>query len=325
MTTDEIRVMTFNLEHDGGPNNSDGTPPRQWTEAHKEIARHQPDILARQEMTASQSRPGDPRHEVAAADRRFAAAQRALGMKGFRAPKGLGRNPTGAFVREQTFTAAQVPHRLVWRTPPTTLTLALPELPHIPITLWSVHLAFHSRTQRQLEADNVSTALDKAKLHRDHPAGGVLVLGDMNSYAVPLGEEVPPVNWTNVTDLAHRHHRAIQQDDGTWASCVHMDTTMHNIGMHDAARWAAIRLHTPSALGPTAGKPDQGGPSRLDRVYADPWTIQSITGVKVIDMTGVSDHNAVLVTISRAKLVEALQRQTAPLAPWELINEAASM
>ncbi|MET8830193.1 endonuclease/exonuclease/phosphatase family protein [Streptomyces sp. NPDC004610] len=319
-----LTLMSFNLDHDGGEPEDDGTPPEAWRAAHEEIARHRPDVLARQELTHSQSRPGDSPHAVAAADQRFSATQRVLGMKGFRAPMGLGRNPTGAFVREETLTATHVPHRLHWRTPPTTLTLTLPELPHIPITLWSVHLAFNSRHQRYLEADNASTLVDRLKLHHDRPpTGAAWIVGDMNSYPVPDGETVPPIDWSTVSDRAHRHHRAAQPDDGTWESCTHMDRTMHDMGMQDAARWVAHRLGTPSALSPTAGRPDQGGPARIDRAYLDPWTVQAVEHVEVIDMTGISDHHAVLVTLSRDKLIETLHRRTthpAHLTPGEPIS-----
>ncbi|MFI2209633.1 hypothetical protein [Streptomyces sp. NPDC020141] len=62
--------------------------PERWLRAHQEIlAPRRPDLLARTEMTYSQTRPGAAPEKVAAADRRLRTAEGILGMRGFRAPK----------------------------------------------------------------------------------------------------------------------------------------------------------------------------------------------------------------------------------------------
>ncbi|MFI0219794.1 hypothetical protein [Streptomyces lydicus] len=91
--------------------------------------------------------------------------------------------------------------------------------------------------------------------------------------------------------------------------------------MHDPARFAARRHGKPEALGATAGHRavGQGGGRRIDRGYTDAWTVQAVQDVNVIDMTGLSDHHALEVILSRRALVEALRRTFDPLTVGELV------
>ncbi|MFD7552237.1 endonuclease/exonuclease/phosphatase family protein [Streptomyces sp. NPDC059816] len=323
-TPADTTLIVMNLEHDGGPEPAPGVLPERWLRAHQEILKpRQPDLLVSTEMTYSQYRPGAEPGVVAAADRRFRTAQEILGMRGFRAPMGHGRNPTGAFVRDSVFTVVGQHEHPGYRTPPTNLVLELDGVPGVPIMAMGVHLSHCSRYQRRLEADQLTTLADKLKLHRPHhPARAAWILGDLNEYPVPTGELVEPIDWTTVKDVTHRRHRAEPQSDGTWRSATYVDEVLHECGLHDPARWAARRLGQEAALAGTAGyaDPDQGGLRRIDRVYMDPWTVQAVTGVEVIDMTGISDHHALQITLSRAKLVEALRRRISPLDRWELVK-----
>lgn len=125
-----FKVMTFNIEHDGGDNNADGTPPEKWLAAHDMLVSRRPDILFRQEMTYSAQNNRE----------RLNHAIRLLGgdagdVRGWVSPVGQGRNPTGLFVRTSTFPILQeYDHPRVWRTPPTNVLAHLAEVPERPIT-----------------------------------------------------------------------------------------------------------------------------------------------------------------------------------------------
>lgn len=324
-TLPDVTLIAMNLEHDGGPEPTPGVLPERWLRAMREVLEpRNPDLLVSTEMTYSQARPGAAPEVVAAADRRFRTAQEILGMTGFRAPMGDGRNPTGAYVRDSVFkVVARHEHPSGFRTPPTNLVLELDGCPGVPIMTMGVHLSHCSLRGRRMEADRLTTLADKLKIHRPgHPARAAWILGDFNEYPVPQGELVEPIDWTAVADVTHRRHRAELLPDGSWRSATYADELLHDCGLHDPARWAARRLGQQEALAGTAGvaDPDQGGIRRIDRAYMDPWTIQAVTGVEVIDMTGLSDHHALRITLDRAKLIKALRRQISPLDRWELVK-----
>ncbi|WP_416976961.1 endonuclease/exonuclease/phosphatase family protein [Streptomyces sp. T028] len=325
-----VRLVLMNLEHDGGPEETQGVLPARWRQAYEDVlAPLEPDWLGMTELTYSQTRPTATAAEKAAADRRWQAAQDTLGMRGFRAEMGQGRNPTGLFVREPAFTIGpQHHHPKVFRTPPANVVLRLPEVPEVPIITAAFHSSYCNPRVREAEAYELSSLVDKVKAHHitDHARlqAACWLFGDCNEYPVPIGEQVPEIDWTSpeITDVVHRRHRAIKQPDGTWKSCTSLDELMLDIGMHDPARFAARHLGQPGALAATAGhtRPEQGGERRIDRGAMDGWTVQSVVSVEVLDMQrrGLSDHNALVVDLSRRKLVEALRRRHAPLAAWSL-------
>jgi len=339
-----VRLGYLNLEHDGGPEERFGVLPGRWTQAHHEIlAPRQFDWLGRGELTYSQVQPPQPdaseeeldEHEKAklAADRRFKATQQILGMRGFRSLTGQGRNPTGMFVRESTFEVASRHAQLkVWRTPPTNVILRLrgEDAPATPIVTVSWHGSFCSPKNRELEADELSSLVDKvqAKYGSDpgHRWSAFWGFGDCNEYPVPVGETVPEIEWDapEITDLVHRRHRAIRQPDGTWRSCTYLDELMLDCGMWDPARYMAKQHGQLAALDATAGHASdgQGGGRRIDRGYMDPWTVQAVIEMNVIDTTGVSDHHGLEVILSRRKLVEALGRRIEPLPSWMALGHS---
>ncbi|MFF1712238.1 endonuclease/exonuclease/phosphatase family protein [Streptomyces sp. NPDC058268] len=329
---DVVRLVLMNLEHDGGPEEEPGVLPERWRQAYEGIlAPLRPDWLGMTELTYSQTRPEATDEEKAAADRRWHAAQEVLGMRGFRANMGQGRNPNGLFVREGTFTLGpQHHHPKVFRTPPANVVLRLPEVPEVPIVTAAFHSAFCSPHGRVAEAYELTSLADKVKAQHgadlDRPRAACWLFGDTNEYPVPIGERVPEIDWSapEVTDVVHRRHRALKQPDGSWKSCTFLDELMLDCGMHDPARFAALHRDQPGALSATAGYAavGQGGQRRIDRGYMDAWTIQAVQEVSVIDMAGLSDHHAIDVTLSRRKLIEALRRSFPPLAPWALATEA---
>ena len=336
-----LRIGFLNLEHDGGPEERPGVLPGRWTQAHHEIlAPRQFDWLGWAELTYSQVQPLNPdasEEEVAAhraatdaADRRFASAQQLLGMRGFRAPTGQGRNPTGMFVRESTFEVVSRHSQLkVWRTPPTNVILRLrgEDAPATPIVTVSWHGSFCSPNNRELEGDELSSLVDKVQAkHGNNPSkrwSAFWGFGDCNEYPVPIEETVPPIDWDDpgITDLVHRRHRARKQPDGSWKSCTYVDELMLDCGMWDPARYAAQQLGQIQALDATAGHAavGQGGGRRIDRGYVDPYTVQAVLEVNVIDTTDVSDHHGLEVILSRRKLTEALGRQFDPLPSWQAL------
>ncbi|WP_143650788.1 hypothetical protein [Streptomyces phaeoluteigriseus] len=82
----------------------------------------------------------------------------------------------------------------------------------------------------------------------------------------------------------------------------------------------ARTLGRPDALRATAGhgKPHQGGEQRIDRHYTAPWNINAVIDVTVLDTSDVTDHDAVKVVYSRARLAEGLRRTITPLPPHDL-------
>lgn len=163
------RIVTLNLEFDGGPDGPDRRPPERWRAAHEDLlAPLQPDLLLRQEMTYSHIDGNSRLH----------AAERALRMRGFISPNGSGRNPTGLFVRPGTFDVVhQYEHLRTWRTPPTNIIGWLDGAPGRDIVMVSWHGAFNSPQGREREAEELSVFADKMKQGK-HIIGG----GDCNEY-----------------------------------------------------------------------------------------------------------------------------------------------
>ncbi|MFI1700371.1 endonuclease/exonuclease/phosphatase family protein [Streptomyces bobili] len=301
-----VRVITLNLERDGGEDGEDGEHPHRWRAAHEELLTpRRPDVILRQEATYSHLDD----------DRRLRAAEDILGMKGFLSPNGSGRNPTALFLRRDTFPHARRLQQLrYWRTPPTIVVTQLAEAPDVDVVIASWHAAFNSPRGREREAEELSALADKMKKGAAFIGGG-----DCNEYPLPHGEQVPHIDWSSpaVTDLVHIRHRTNAGPDGTRVSCTYLDDTLLGCGLHDPARHAAHEMGMAGALNPTAGHAadGQGGGRRIDRIYLDPWLIQAVLAVSVLDTTGLSDHHAVEVVLSRRKLAEALRREFAPLAP----------
>lgn len=306
-----VRVISLNLQKDGGEDTEDGSFPQRWLDAHEGIlAPRRPDVILRQEATYSHL---DDK-------RRLRAAGDILGMKGILTPNGSGRNPTAMFLRPETFPTYEtlydkVEQRRWWRTPPTVVKTQLAEVPEVDWVMASWHAAFNSPCGRERETDELTAFVDKVKRGTAFAGGG-----DCNEYPVEQGEKVPHIDWTSpaITDPVHVRHRTNAGPDGSRVSCTYLDDTLLGCGLHDAARYASGE--NTEALNPTAGHAEeaagQGGPRRIDRVYLDPWIVQAVLDVNVLDTTGVSDHHGVEVTLSRRKLVEALRRTFPPLAPW---------
>ncbi|MFE4664609.1 endonuclease/exonuclease/phosphatase family protein [Streptomyces sp. NPDC056716] len=298
-------VISFNLELDGGPDEH-GRPSQRWHDAHEALAAHDPAILLRQEATRSR----------ADGHARLHLAERALGgMRGFLAPAGVGQHPTAIFVRPDVLTVTHQYELTDWRTPPTNIIATLDGAPRVPIILMSWHNTPTSPRQREREADDISRLVGVGR------HGGWIGGGDCNEYPAPDGETVPQIDWTTVRDLPHIQYRTNPGPDGTLESCTYLDRKLLGCGLHDVARYAAHTLGQREALSHTAGwapgTEDQGGYSRLDRIYGDPYLVQAVIKVEVLDIDG-SDHKAVKAVFHHGRAIDALHRKVAPLAPLKL-------
>lgn len=303
-----IRLMTLNLETDGGEDEH-GQPPQRWRAAHEAIiAPRRPDVLFRQELTFSHLN----------GNRRLHAAERILGMRGFLSPTNAGRHPTALFLRSETFHIhEQYEHLTVWRTPPTNIVARLRDVPERNIVMVSWHAAFNSPRGREREAEELTALADKTKR-----GASFIGAGDCNEPPVPDGGTVRPIDWSSsaVTDRVHVRHRTNKAADGSRVSCTYLDETLLDCGLHDPARYVAHTRGQTSALDATAGHAaaGHGGGQRIDRVYLDGWLVQAVLDVTVVDTTGVSDHHGVEVILARRKMREALRREFDPLPPIDL-------
>ncbi|MFE4667177.1 endonuclease/exonuclease/phosphatase family protein [Streptomyces sp. NPDC056716] len=299
MDTRTLKLITFNLEMDGGPDEG-GKPPRRWRNAHELLASRHPDAVFRQEMT----------HSRADGRARLHLAEQALGgMRGFLAPAGTGQHPTAIFVRPGVFTVTREYALTDWRTPPTNVIVTLAGVPDVPIIMVSWHNTPASPRHREREADDLARLIGVGR------GGGWIGAGDCNEYPVPDGEEVPPVDWASpqVSDLPHVMHRTNEGPDGTRESCTYVDKKLRGCGLVDPARHAAHTLGQRSALRATAGHAPgtegQGGPSRIDRWYLSRHLVQAVLEVNVLDTSGISDHHAVEVVLDLGRAAEALRRE----------------
>ncbi|MDW6057859.1 endonuclease/exonuclease/phosphatase family protein [Streptomyces sp. FXJ1.4098] len=307
---DTLTFITFNLEFDGGPDEG-GELPERWRQAHELLASRRPDVVHRQEMT----------HSRADGRARLHAAEQVLGMRGFLGPAGRGQHPTGIFIRPETFTVTREYER-VWRSPPTNIITTLNDVPDVPIIMVSWHNTPSSPCLREEEADDLSGLVGVGR------HGGWIGSGDCNEYPAPDGETVAPIDWDSdeVWDRPHVMARTNPGPDGTRVSCTYLDRKLLGSGLHDPARYAAHTLRQRSALDATAGHAPlaagQGGPSRIDRWYLDPWLVQAVKEVNVLDTSEFSDHHAVEVVLDRRKAAAALRREFDPLRPAQLAATA---
>jgi hypothetical protein len=298
-----VTVVDLNLERDGDENTPAGGLPQRWLDAHHEILKPlNADVILRQEATFSHLED----------ERRMKVAGKLLGMKGFLSPNGVGRNPTALFVRPETFPVCErvTYNPMFWRTPPTIVSAGFADVPEAELLLMSWHAAFNSPRGREREADEITAWVDRMERR-----GGFIGGGDRNEEPLPDGESVSPIPWETVTDHRHLAHRTNLAPDGSRVSCRYFDRTLLTCGLHDAARYAAHTLGQPDAIGPTAGhgKPDQGGPRRIDGIYVDGRIVRAVLAVNVVDTTGISDHHGVEVVLSRRGLAEALRREHQPV------------
>lgn len=321
-----VRIIICNLERDGDRAKESGQLPAVWVKAMEKLAALNPSAVLRQEMTHSP-----------AGSERLHAAEEMLHSRGFVSQNVVGNHPTGLFLRPDTFLdPKQTPRTYPWRTPPTVVTTRFAGAPDVDLVIGSVHHAFNDRRARELEAGDATAYVDKTK-GRQHLIWG----GDTNEPPLPTGEITRPIDWASpeITDTVHRVHRSVEIPHTLptralhrlrtmlpgkhrplaprRVSCTYVDKTLLDCGMHDAARYHAARSGNRQCLSPTAGHAPgakgQGGPQRIDRLYLDRWLATAVIDVRVIDMSGLSDHHAVLVDLCPDMMTRALRREVDPL------------
>ncbi|MFF7476991.1 endonuclease/exonuclease/phosphatase family protein [Streptomyces sp. NPDC008092] len=300
-----VTIVCLNLEKDGGEDTADGGLPQRWLDAHNKILKPlEPDVILRQEATYSDLDD----------NRRLKAAEKLLGMRGFLSPNNAGNNPTALLVRPETFPVCErmAYNATFWRTPPTIVSSRFVDVPESELLLMSWHAAFNSPRGREREADEITALVDRME-RRGAFIGG----GDCNEYPIEDGEIVPPIDRSKITDRRHLHHRTNLAPDGSRVNCTYLHRALLTSGLQDAARYAAHALGQPDAIAPTAGhaKPDQGGPRRIDMVFTDSRIARAVLKVYVLNTDGFSDHDGLVVVLSRRGLAEALRRDHPPLPP----------
>ncbi|TQF01978.1 endonuclease/exonuclease/phosphatase family protein [Kitasatospora acidiphila] len=284
-----IVIGSLNLEHDGfTPHPRGGGHFDKWYAAHEFLSGLPLDALFRQEMTHTHEQGGRLLHE----------AERMLSMRGFLAsatPESP--NPTGLFVREDTFSVTGVwPQSTDWWHAPCAISVRYGGV-DVPLQLASVHLSSRSPERRQIEARNMTT-WQRRKL-------AVLTAGDFNSYSASGHEQGPFPDWPNLEDRGHQERRT---RDGAHTD-TEPDRILTAIGLADPAVHAALQLGQADALTPTASmRPAvnrrQGPPQRIDRQYVSRALLPALKEFKVVPLPEWSDH-AMTVSVWDAELFMA--------------------
>ena len=289
---DTVTVAIWNIEQGG----VDGEDATRWRDALEILRERGVDLALIQEVRGDNQLPD-----------RTAEAERILDAHAVLAPNGSGRFRTAVFARRALFDIVgdPWPHPWPWKIPPTDCTVRLRDAPDVELTVISIHLAFAEPLRRELETQELQSIMDKMKLGRF-----LIMGGDTNEYPQADGETVPAIDWSTVTDIGHREQRARLTADGTYTSITQLDDMMLRWQIPDVARYAARERGQRDALATTAGHTpttaEQGGPSRVDRIYLDPRLLPAMTSVDVIQ-TDLSDHHAVMARLDTDGLVQLVR------------------
>ncbi|WP_329486670.1 endonuclease/exonuclease/phosphatase family protein [Kitasatospora sp. NBC_01246] len=272
-----ITIGSFNLDHDGFTKSPRGGGHfDKWHEAHEILSSsYSFDVLFRQEMSHSAADGGRLLHE----------AERMLGMRGFMAPSAPAEshNPTGLFIREDTFRVTGVwPQEKDWWLPPCVVSTRYAET-GVPLQLASVHLGYRSPARRQIEADNMTTW--------QRPDLAVLLGGDFNSYSGSDREQQPFPDWPNLLDRAHQEHRTRSGS----VTDTEPDRILTAVGIDDVALHAATHLGQADALAATASmdpatRKRQGPAQRIDFQRASRVLLPALRDFRVVPLPDLSDH-----------------------------------
>ncbi|MGW2652156.1 endonuclease/exonuclease/phosphatase family protein [Streptomyces sp. NPDC001478] len=289
-----INAAICNFENNGGGNRT------LWQRMHERLASLNLHLLLRQEVWNAQ----DNGNELGD------AAEAELGMAGLIGPgccTALYHDPTlftpvGEFLNTGP----------MWVLPPTVQSLQLEgtEPEAAPLIVGSYHLNYGSTSTRLAEAERLTQWADMwvktddgRRVH--HPA---LLGGDNNSYPVPgaPGDPALPV-LEQIQDKPHRAHRSYIGVDGVRRMDDRPDATLRTAGLQDVARHLAETTGDTSAVAPTVDACDTHGPdARIDRIYASERLLPAVRKVQVVDMTGLSDHHTVVVSLDRDTLAHIL-------------------
>ncbi|WP_399932220.1 endonuclease/exonuclease/phosphatase family protein [Streptomyces kanamyceticus] len=293
---DDFRVAIFNVEHNGV--DRDGTDHR-WHLAMDIMAAIQPHLLLRQELT---------RAHMHGARAMWEEASRLGGHRPFLAgatPESA--NPTGVYADRMCQPTEYFEHATAMWHPVCNPVFRIKNA-RKKLSVASIHLCSFDPARRASEAKRLTTL---AK-----PGMAAIIGGDTNSYPHTTDETTPLPDWSAVTDRSHFEHRTVERDGARVSDTVPDEILA---GEHhgqspllvDLAHHAATALGQPEALMPTASlwRKDQGGPQRIDRIYATPQIASTLTKVEVIvndEVIEASDHAPVVATFSLARLCQVL-------------------
>ncbi|MFC1418747.1 endonuclease/exonuclease/phosphatase family protein [Streptacidiphilus cavernicola] len=289
-----INVISCNFERNGGGDAA------LWKAMHDRLASHRPHLLLRQEVWDA-SKDGETLAD---------AADSRLGLRGY---IGEGTFTSVAFDPKVFVSLRGFSAGAISAMPFTCRALQLLEAGEdsLPLTVASIHLNYASVTYRQAESEWATTILDKARPVGPNKVSMKLpgLYGvDANSYPEPRPGEIPLPRAEEIKDKQHLVHRARRNAAGQWEMDTEPDRIWRVSGVEDVA-WHAMdnKLGRNHGLAPTTRATTTHGPAaRPDRIYLAEELLPAVVEVEVIDMTGLSDHDAVLCRIDTGVLADEL-------------------
>jgi hypothetical protein len=299
---DELRVLCWNIEHNGHGGHTAGGNDSRRQLAHNVLASYRPHIVLRQELTLAHLDGKRELHEEAAK----------LGLSAVMAPgTPESPNPTGVLFDPALFALhAEYTHVTNGWHPICNPVLKLRDSAATkPLSLASFHLCSYDPATRETEAKRLITLGSSSRT--------AIIGGDCNSYAHRTAEETVPLpDWEMVKDAAHYEHRTIRTADGRVSDTV-PDEVLASIKpggtsvFVELGHHAATVLNQENALDATASlwRTDQGRRSRIDRMYCTPDLAPVLLSLEVVtsgDVVDVSDHALLVARFSITKLRRAL-------------------
>ncbi|MFE9449628.1 hypothetical protein [Streptomyces sp. NPDC006739] len=300
-TARQIKVVSYNFELNG---NGDY---EKWLAMQQRLAGLRPTILCRQE-TFGYALTG--RGSTA-----FCESKRITKLAGNLSP---GKHATALYYDPAVF--EQIP---LWDTDwpgwllhPTAMTLRVRGARDVDVVAGCAHLSYNSPTKRKAETEDLTRLADRIESYEDERGAEkrkvpVLAIGmDSNSYIAPdrlVPGELPLSRLDDIKDLPHRAHRSYEIAPGQRVMDSEPDRILLTAGLEDVARHAALQPGGPglAAVAPTVDACDTHGPAhRVDRIYTTNWLLPAVVDVQVVDMTGLSDHHAVVVTYSLDTVID---------------------
>lgn len=267
-----IRIATCNFELNG---NGD---PDLWLAMHDKLATLGLSILLRQEMWGTTPEMFDRSQEI-------------LGLAAR-----MDRDVTTAVYADPEIFDIQLQYPdgkfPQFHLNPTVVRLAVRGLPDSAkkLDVGSIHLNYFSPRLRALEAEALTYWADR----RD---GCAILGGDTNSYPhYPADGELPLPVLENIRNRPHRAHRSYLAGNGERVMDTYPDEVLQLAGLLDPAPYAAANGGT--ALAATMdGHPEYGPDCRIDRFYVSEALLPGVEDVEMVDMTGLSDHHTVVLTV----------------------------
>ncbi|WDN55957.1 hypothetical protein [Streptomyces clavuligerus] len=311
---DQIRAIFSNFEFDGRGDE------QKRAAFYKLLRELEPHLVGRAEFLGG---PGGGQRRLLDAETALTPEGRPwLRPRGFIGAQAVGEFRTAAFVRTDVFTPVSAgsigdPTGC----PPTCVTLRLVQYPGDPdcsreLTFTAAHQSYSSPPARALGAQELTRLADRrdprdrtARYPNGRPREALLIL-DTNSYPEPgLPGDVPIPRPADIEDRTHLTHRFTRTGTGEWVPDTHSDRTLRAAGLQDIARHLTENGRTGVLAPTTPGYADQGGERRacrIDRAYASDGILTAVEDFTVVDCSGLSDHHALLITLDRRRLAEAL-------------------